>query len=460
MSTSIPRVAVLDVVALSRQILAYMPRLSTWAAQRKVCSFPPAFPAVTTSTQSTYITGLSPLDHACYGNGWYNREMCEIQFWKQSNKLVQGPRIWNKLKEIYGKEFTCAKLFWWYNMYADADWTITPRPMYPADGRKVFDIYTQPMNLRETIKAELGEFPFPTFWGPMAGMPATEWIANAARRIEDKHHPHLSLIYLPYLDYDLQKFGPSSDEARKAAEKMDDVVMSLIEFLENAGVTPLIVSEYGICDVAHDVALNRLFREKGWISIKPELGTEMLDCGASKAFAVADHQIASVYINDLSIKDEVKKLLLNTPGIDELRETDFSTLSPVAKNRLPDFTAIAAPDTWFSYYYWLDDALAPDFARCVDIHRKPGYDPAEMFFDPQIKFPLLHGAWFLLKKKLGFRALMKVIALNGKQVKGSHGRDNVAPHQEPVFICPPSLPDVHSAMDVHRAIIEAFTSSR
>ena len=298
------RVAVIDVVALSRQMMEHMPRLSAWAEGRSVSSFPPAFPALTCSAQSTYVTGLSPREHAIPGNGWYNRNMCEIQFWKQSNKLVQGPRLWEKLRERYGSGFTCAKLFWWYNMYSTADWTITPRPMYPADGRKIFDIYTQPMELRETIKKDLGEFPFPTFWGPMAGIQSSQWIADSARWVERKHRPDLSLIYLPYLDYDLQKFGPSSTQAAHAAKAMDGLLCDLIDFLEREGVTPVVLSEYGISDVSRSIALNRLFRERGWITVKPEMGTEMLDCGASRAFAVADHQTAHIYINDPSVKEE------------------------------------------------------------------------------------------------------------------------------------------------------------
>lgn len=450
------RVAVIDAVALSLQVMEHMPRLSAWAQAQRTTAFPPVFPAVTCSVQSTYITGLLPQEHAIPGNGWYNRNMSEVQFWKQSNKLVQGPRIWEKLRERFGEEFTCAKLFWWYNMYSSANWTITPRPMYPADGRKIFDIYTQPMGLRETIKKDLGEFPFPTFWGPMTGIQSTQWIANSARWIEQKHHPSLSLIYLPYLDYDLQKYGPSSPQAARAAKELDDLLCDLIEFFEQAGVTPIVLSEYGISDVSHNIALNRIFRERGWITVKPELGLEMLDCGASKAFAVADHQTALIYINDPSIKEEVRALLATTPDVEEIRETDFSSLNPAAQERLPDFTAIAAPDTWFSYYYWTDDAKAPDFARCVDIHRKPGYDPAEMFFDQQLKFPMLHAAAFLLKKKLGFRALMKVIPLHGNQIKGSHGRDRIPTNQQPIFIGPDFLPEIHTAKDVHQAILAAF----
>ena len=362
------RVAVIDVVALSLQMMEHMPRFSAWAGERSVSSFPPAFPALTCSAQSTYVTGLSPREHAIPGNGWYNRNMCEIQFWKQSS----------------------------------------------------------------------------------------QWIADSARWIERKHRPDLSLIYLPYLDYDLQKFGPSSTQAAHAAEAMDDLLCDLIDFLEREGVTPVVLSEYGISDVSRSIALNRIFRERGWITIKPEMGTEMLDCGASRAFAVADHQTAHIYINDPSVKEEVKALLSATPGVEEIRETDFSGLSSAALERLPEFTAVAAPDAWFTYYYWLDDTKAPDFARCVDIHRKPGYDPAEMFFDPGLAFPMFHAAAFLLKKKLGFRALMKVIPLNGDQVKGSHGRDRVPANQQPVFIGPASLPEIHAAEDVHQAILSVF----
>ena len=84
--------------------------------------------------------------------------------------------------------------------------------------------------------------------------------------------------------------------------------------------------------------------------------------------------------------------------------------------------AIASPDAWFTYYYWLDDARAPDFARTVEIHRKPGYDPVELFLDPAIRMPALTVGWKLARRKLGFRTLLDVIPLDAHLVKGSHGR--------------------------------------
>ena len=108
-------------------------------------------------------------EHGIVGNGWFNRELAEVQFWKQSNHIVHGRKIWDELRARDPK-FTCANCFWWFNMYSSVDYSITPRPMYPADGRKLFDIYSWPYSIREQIKYDLGEFPFFSFWGPAAGV--------------------------------------------------------------------------------------------------------------------------------------------------------------------------------------------------------------------------------------------------------------------------------------------------
>lgn len=458
MNSSRQRVVVLDVVGLTKGVLEHMPLLNAWAGKKRVQSFPPAFPAVTCSAQSTYITGLPPEQHGCISNGWYSRRMSEHQFWKQSNKLVQGPRLWEELRTRFGEDFTCAKLFWWYNMYSSANWTITPRPMYPADGRKVFDIYTQPMELREEIKEELGEFPFPTFWGPGSSIESSKWIANSAQWIEFKHKPDLSLVYLPYLDYDLQRFGPYAPLSIKAMGEMDVLVHGLVSFYEQHGIEVIILSEYGISDVSEPVTLNRLFRKHGWLAIKNELGAEMLDCGASKAFAIADHQVAHVYINDPSVADEVRSALMAHPEVEEVITRDRQSLPYETQDRIADMTVVAKEGAWFSYYYWEDDDKAPDFARCVDIHRKPGYDPAELFIDEAITFPMAKAALFLLKKKLGIRALLKLVPLHGIQVKGSHGRQNVPENEQPVFISSTGLKDIVKAEDVFHAILSAFDS--
>ncbi len=426
------RLAVLNVVGLSRGLLGEdTPNLVKFAEGRDTKVFAPAFPAVTCTAQSSYLTGTDPARHGIVGNGWYDREAAEVKFWKQSNHLVRGEKIWERLRrERPG--FTCAKMFWWYNMYSSADWSVTPRPMYPADGRKVFDVYTQPMEMREALKAELGEFPFPSFWGPRSGIESSEWIAASARWVEEKHAPDLNLVYLPHLDYVLQKCGPGSAEAGEELRAIDTLVGEQIVFYEARGVEVVVLSEYGISPVRKPVHLNRELRKAGWITIKEELGLETLDCGASKVFAVADHQVAHVYVNDAALKDEVRRVLENTEGVAEVREGSFG--EGIGAERGGDFVVVSEPEAWFTYYFWEDDAVAPDYARCIDIHRKPGYDPVELFLDPELKCPQWKVAKFLLKKKLGFRGLLDVIPLDATLVKGSHGRDEVPEDEQPLVI--------------------------
>ena len=439
------RLVVLNVVGLTKGLLAEkMPLVQQIAADLEVTSFAPVFPAVTTTAQATYLTGRSPGEHGIVGNGWYEREDAEVRFWKQSNHLVHGEKLWEAVRRER-EGFRCAKMFWWYNMYSSADWSVTPRPIYPADGRKVFDVYANPPELRDELVGQLGEFPFPSFWGPRAGLPSSQWIADSARWIEEREEPDLNLVYLPHLDYGLQRWGPGASEMEAEYEAIDRLVHELLSFFAKRGVEVALLSEYGISKVRQPVHLNRIFREKGWLQIKNELGLELLDAGASRAFAVADHQVAHVYVRDDSIRKNVRQVLEATEGVAEIREDCFG--EGIGRQRGGDFMAVSSPGSWFTYYYWRDDALAPDFARTVDIHRKPGYDPAELHLDPALSLPRVRVAAFLLRKKLGFRALLPVIPLDASLVRGSHGRDDVPEDEQPVLIGPGAR-SVSSAEDV------------
>lgn len=448
------RVAVINLVGLSRSLIGpHTPALAAFAARAGLQSHRPAFPAVTCTAQSAVLTGANAADHGIVGNGWYDREAAEVKFWKQSNHLVRGDKLWDKLRrEIPG--FTCAKLFWWYNMYAKVDFSITPRPLYPADGRKVFDIHTQPMLLRDELKRDLGEFPFPAFWGPAAGIASSEWIAASARWIEDRHSPTLSLVYLPHLDYPLQKLGPDAPEIPAELRMIDRVAGELIDYYESRNVRVVVLSEYGISPVRRPIHLNRLIRAKGWLQLKGELGRETLDCGGCRAFAVADHQIAHVYVNDPSLHDEVRAWLESVPGVAEVRTpaTAWGAATGPGAERAGNFIAVAEPDAWFTYYFWDDDALAPDYARTIDIHRKPGFDPCELFLDPTLTAPKLRIAGFLLRKKLGLRGLLEVIPLDATLVRGSHGRDQVPETEQPVVIG--LAQPIHHPTEIHQALLE------
>ena len=441
MPDSEPRLAVIDVVGLTRRHLegGAMPRLAARARRTGTASFPATFPAVTCSAQSTFLTGSSPGGHGVVGNGWYHRELCEVQFWKQPDAIVGGPKIWHRLREKRPGAST-AKVFWWYNMYSEVEYALTPRPMYPADGRKVFDIYTTPADLRFEIQRpdQLGPFPFPSFWGPRAGLESSRWIAASARWVEERHRPALNLVYLPHLDYPLQKLGPDHPSLPAELAAIDTVAAGLADFLETRGVQVVLLSEYGIVPVTKPIHLNRVLRARGWLATKDELGRDLLDAGASRAFAVADHQVAHVYVNDPRLLPAVRETVAATPGVASVHTPAELGWLPgsTAMRRAGDLLAVAEPAAWFTYYYWDDDRRAPDFARTVDIHRKPGYDPCELFLDPALRFPALKVAQFLLGRKLGLRGLLEVVPLDATLVRGSHGRRETDPLDQPVYVGP------------------------
>ncbi|MBA3450941.1 MAG: alkaline phosphatase family protein [Chloroflexia bacterium] len=415
------RTVVINAVGLTPDHLgANTPCLSAFAEKGTMASVTPPLPAVTCTAQATYVTGSWPDEHGIVANGWYFDDECEIKFWRQSNKLVQRPKIWEIAREI-DPGFTCANLFWWYNMYSSVDYAVTPRPMYPADGRKLPDIYTQPGNLRTTLQEHLGQFPLFNFWGPKTSIKATQWIADAAMWVEERFRPTLSLVYLPHLDYNLQRIGPNDPRIATDLKELDAVCGDLIDTYQAAGVQVIVLSEYGIVPVSRPVHLNRVLRGAGKIAVREELGHELLDAGASAAFAVADHQIAHVYVNDPARLDKVRSLVAGTAGVAEVLDEAGKRERHLDHPRSGDLVALAEPDAWFTYYYWLDDQRAPDYARTVDIHRKPGFDPVELFIDPELKLPQAKVALTLLKKQLGFRYLMEVIPLDASLVRGSHG---------------------------------------
>lgn len=417
------RRAVLNVVGLTARDLAggKMPRLAARAAAGSIARVKPAFPAVTCTAQSAYLTGQSSAGHGIVANGWLDRSLSEVHFWKQSNRLVESQKLWETLRARQPR-LRVANLFWWFNLGSSVDIAVTPRPIYKADGSKALDIATWPHDLRFALKKDLWDFPFGAFWGPYAGLDSSQWIADAARWVEHHEKPDLNLVYLPHLDYDLQRYGPDSPEANAARAEIDKLVGRLADDLERSGVSVTILSEYGITAVDRAVCLNRLFRAKGWLAIKDELGGEILDTFHSRVFAVCDHQVAHIYVRDPALLGEVRELLASTSGVGRVLDLAAQKAEGLWHARSGELLVEADARSWFAYNYWEDDARAPDFARTVDIHRKPGYDPCELLIDPAVSFPMLRVLWFLLRKKLGFRALLKLTPLNPQRIKGSHGR--------------------------------------
>ena len=391
------------------------------------------FPALTTTVQASMLTGLTPAEHGIIGNGWYFRDQAEVRFWLQSNNLVQGEKVWQKIKQSQ-PAFRCSKLFWWYNMYADVTNSITPRPHYPADGRKIMGLYSEPARLQQTIENEIGTFPFFNFWGPAADIRSSRWIVDCAIEEFKLNRPNLQLVYLPHLDYNLQRLGPNDPRVNEDIRDIDYEAGRLIDFAQEHGAEIMVVSEYGISEVKQSVSLNRVLRDAGLLRVRESMSWELLDAGASRAFAVADHQIAHVYVKDHTEIGKVKKLLENTNGVEQVLDTAGQERRQINHARSGELIAIAESECWFDYYYWLDDSKAPDFARTVDIHRKPGFDPLELFVDPSIRFPKLKAAFRLAQKTLGIRMLMDLIPLDTSLVRGSHGRLTDDTEEGPIFI--------------------------
>jgi predicted AlkP superfamily pyrophosphatase or phosphodiesterase len=425
---------VINVVGLTPRMIGpdtpVLRQLAALGATRQVGNI---VPAVTCPVQTTYLTGLLPRDHGIVGNGWYFRELSEVMFWRQSNRLVAGERLWDAAKRRE-PGFTCANMFWWYNMYATADIGVTPRPLYPADGRKIPDCYTAPSELRDELTARFGRFPLFSFWGPATSIAASHWITRSALHIRRERKPTLTLIYLPHLDYVLQRCGPGTPQATHDLREVDALCGEIVEDATRDDARVIVLSEYGVLPVNRPIHINRALRRTGLIAVREELGREQLDAGASAAFAVADHQIAHIYVAAKERVAEVAALIAELPGVervlDETTKPEFGLDHP----RSGELVALASAGSWFTYYYWLDDERAPDYARTVDIHRKPGYDPVELFLDPSIHFAKLNIAWRLVKRAVGFRTLMEVIPLDAKLVKGSHGRAPDDPVDGPVLI--------------------------
>jgi predicted AlkP superfamily pyrophosphatase or phosphodiesterase len=425
---------VINIVGLVRSMLGeFTPNLNRLASDGCLASLAPVFPAVTTTAQTTMLTGTAPGEHGVVGNGWYWRELDEVRFWLQSDRVVQRPRVWDVLRQ-QNPALTCSNLFWWYNMYTHVDYSMTPRPHYPADGRKIVDLYSTPDRLHQQIEAELGRFPFFNFWGPAADIRSSEWIARAAEIEFKMHRPDLQLVYLPHLDYNLQRLGPEDTRIKADIAAIDAVAGRLIDAVRADGAEVIVVSEYGITGVDTPVHLNRMLRDQGYLGIRQSLGRELLEPGASRAFVVADHQVAHVYVRDAGDLPAVAELLAAVPGVEQVLDGPGKAAMGIDHPRSGELVVIAAHNAWFTYYYWQDDSMAPDFARTVDIHRKPGYDPVELFMDPNIRFPKLKVAARVAQKLMGFRMLMDVIPLTAERVRGSHGRLPDSAGNAPVFL--------------------------
>jgi predicted AlkP superfamily pyrophosphatase or phosphodiesterase len=424
MSTPAPLV-ILNAVGLTPRLLPHAPHLHALTQQGWVRPLREVWPSVTCTAQAAMLTGQPASSHGIVANGWLYRDTGEVRFWQQANTLLQAEPVYVRLAREWaerGRTFRCAKLFWWFNQGAAVETSVTPKPYYGVDGNKIFGITGTPSGLTDQLQRELGPFPFPTFWGPTAGLACTEWIGRCAATILARGQPHdLTLVYLPHLDYDPQRYGPEGSDLPRLVRELDAACVPILDAAKRIGARVWVVSEYGHCQVTRAILPNRALRQAGLLQVRTGPFGEQLDTFTSRAFAVCDHQLAHVYVRDRADWPRVRDLLAALPGVARVLVGDERAEIDLVHPRSGELIALAEPNAWFAYPFWLDDRHAPDYARTVAIHHKPGYDPCELFFDPTIFLPKVRAAVRLMQKKLGFRTRFDVIPLDPSLVRGSHG---------------------------------------
>ena len=382
-------VVLLSVPGLRRDDLGRMPCLSALAGEGETATLVPSFPCVTWPVQATMLTGKTPKEHGVVANGFYWRKERKVEMWTAWNDKITAPQIWD-IMHARDPSLTSAVWFPMLSKGCGADYICMPAPVHNPDGSEELWCYTKPAELYGTLRDGLGHFPLQNFWGPLAGIKATAWIADSAVHAAKQFQPDFFFVYLPHLDYAAQRTGPDSQPALDALGELDQVIGRMIDgFGQAYDGDPLwlIASEYEIVPVDHVTYPNRMLREAGLLCVRTEDGGEYLDLDSSRAWALVDHQFSHVFVKDAdaNVVNRVSQLFNGAEGIAEVLSGEARGKYGMDHQRSGDLILISETNSWQAYYWWLDDALAPGFARKVDIHQKPGYDPVELHFDPATK---------------------------------------------------------------------------
>ncbi len=387
------------------------------------------------------MTGSLPTQHGIIANGLFDRATRSVTMWTWPATRVERPPIWEMLRRRAHRART-AVLFFQALKGATADIYLNPRPKHMPDGTTIPWCDSRPDGLYERLAASLGHFPLHKYWGPMADIDSSQWILAASLRVLAEFRPELSLVYVPHLDYVGQRFGPESEEFVAEAKRIDAAVAEFIVGLKRAfrpfETAVIVVSEYAMVPVVGAALPNVALRDAGLLAVREENGAEVLDLAASRAFALVDHQVAHVYVGP-DAASAAESALAELPGVAEVCRGDRLRELGVAHPNSGELVLLAEPDKWFAYYWWRDPGKAPAFARTVDIHRKPGYDPVELFLDPE----------------------RRGIPLDPTRVRGSHGLPPRGPAQSGVFLstglCDP-IPRCQSVTGLFRLVLGSLAN--
>jgi predicted AlkP superfamily pyrophosphatase or phosphodiesterase len=387
---------VINVAGLGESLIAEIPSLVALAGRGVRLGLEPVLPAVTCPMQATLTTGEPPARHGIIANGLYLYDTAEVRFWEQSAHLVNAPRVWELPLQAGKKKAPpkVAMLFWQQSLYGSADIVISPKPIHGPGDQLIQDCYSKPGDLYARLAAgesslepgkPRGPFNLMHYWGPMVNIGSSRWIADASIAVWRNEKPDLMLTYLPHLDYSGHRAGPDTDPHKAAARELEPLLAALIQAAEADGGRAIVLSEYSFVPVKRQVAINLALREAGLLCLREVAGAEYLYPGDSRAFAMVDNQIAHIYMPQTRDLDadtrRVKHLLEKLDGVGEVLDAEGKKARSLDHVRAGELVALAAPDAHFVYYWWLDEAKAPPFARTVDIHSKPGFDPAELRID-------------------------------------------------------------------------------
>lgn len=431
----------LSIPALREKDVGGMQNLRSVMAGGEIVELTPSFPCVTCTVQAAMTTGKTPAEHGIVANGWYRRQQRRVEMWTAPNEAIEASQFWDLLSH-HDRGLNSAVWFPLHSKGCEADYVCTPAPIHNPDGSESLWCYTRPGELYGELRDTLGHFPLMNYWGPMASVKASQWIADSAAFAARRWTPDFFYIYLPHLDYAAQRSGPDSEPALAAIAELDAVIGTLAAGMREAyGEDPIWMAagEYAMTAVDHVAYPNRILREAGLLAVREEDGSEHLDFERSQAFAMVDHQCAHVYVADGDEQQarRIGELFRHQAGIAEVLVGAERARYHLDHPRSGEVVLISTPQSWQAYYWWFDDSRAPRYARTVDIHRKPGYDPVELFFDPATKG----------------------IPLDATRIKGSHGapatdaaQKTVLLASEPLRFSAPAVTDT----EVFNAVLNHF----
>ncbi|MCA9185152.1 MAG: alkaline phosphatase family protein [Planctomycetales bacterium] len=442
----------LSIPGLREQDVVVMPNLQELMQDGRTAALAASFPAVTWPVQANMLTGELPAAHGVISNGFYWRQTEQVEMWTAGNDKIERPQVWDIMRS---SGVTTAVWFPMLSKGCGADYICMPAPVHNPDGSESMWCYTRPKELYGELLATLGHFPLQHFWGPLAGIASTDWIVDSAVMAAIKYRPDFFMLYLPHLDYAAQKLGPDSDAARRAVVELDQTLGRLAagmreaydghqqQYPDGSPLRWLVASEYVITPVDHVSYPNRELRDWGMLQVATRDGREYLDFNASQAWSLVDHQLSHVFCSDsdASVIERVVAGFSGREGIAEVLAGADRGKYAMDHPRSGDVILISQPNSWQAYYWWHDDALAPEFATTVDIHRKPGYDPVELHFDPATRG----------------------IPLDATLIKGSHGAPVASSAQTGVVLSsdpqllPPSPAQVRD-VDIAGIIVRACTT--